>query len=421
MNTTNKPIQSPLMSVAKDSPVTILEKRRATVGLPLNEQRQAIRSLGGIMCDCPMPTPMGPAGWCSFCGVKGPQFETQLRLAELNGKRPHDAGTTDATTEQIEEEDDAGNPLLDSNGYVDWSKAFEAAPVTVPWIVEPFIEEGMTHALWGIPGDGKSVFVLETVVHKVLKKHPVLYVDSENHLLQIIVPRLKSFGMTPEDLGNLRFRSFKEMEPLDTPAGGKELLSYALESNAALVVIDTTSRFIGGEENSADTFLRFYNHTMMLLKRNNIASLRLDHPGKDTTKGTRGSSAKYGDIDYEFQITDEGTTRKLTCTKSRTGNVEKGKEILLRKHGITDDNPHFFHEWDYKPAQDPDVALLESLGIPADAGRRKVQEMLKAAGKKMSSERIDAAQALRQKIFEADDSGTGSLFVPEDVPEHDLG
>lgn len=392
--------------------------------------------LNAITCDCSpeknnhVTMPISPVGSCEFCGKTGPLYHQALEHAKLNG-RDHSAEVIDFPQPYSEPwwedkkftGDDAGqgNPLLDSKGYVDWGKAFAAAPVTVPWIVEPFIEEGMTHALWGIPGDGKSVFVLETVVHKVLGKHPVLYVDSENHLLKVIVPRLISFGMTPEDLVNLRFRSFKEMEPLDTPAGGKELLSYALESNAALVVIDTTSRFIGGEENSADTFLRFYNHTMMGLKRNDIASLRLDHPGKDTSRGTRGSSAKYGDIDYEFQITDEGTTRKLTCTKSRTGNVDKGKEILLRKHGITEDNPHFYHEWDYKPAQDPDVALLESLGIPAEAGRRKVQEMLKAAGKTMGSPRIDAAQALRRKIFESDDSGTGSLFVPEDVPEHDHG
>ena len=167
-------------------------------------------------------------------------------------------------------------------------------------------------------------------------------------------------------------------------------------------MIDTTSRFLDGDENSADTFLRFYNNTLMLLKRENIASLRLDHPGKDTSRGTRGSSAKYGDIDYEWAIEDKGVERTLTCTKSRTGNVDKGKVIALRVHGVTEISDHFWHEWDYKAELTPenkqlqeDLKLLTDMGI-ADLGRRAIQEKLAIRGVKMGVERIDAARKARK-------------------------
>jgi hypothetical protein len=398
---------------------------RITSAASSQETEEAARSLGGVMCDCSpeknhhVRMPIAPTGMCEFCGAKGRWHDEAVRSALASGH--FDTHIPDLPLPAwLGEPVRAGNPLLDSGGYVDWSKAFAAAPQQVPWIVEPFLEEGMTHALWGIPGDGKSVFVLQTAVHHVIMKYPVLYVDSENHLLQVIVPRLKSFGMTPDTLRNLRFRSFADIEPLDTEAGGKELLGYARECGAKLVVIDTTSRFIGGEENSADTFLRFYNCTMMLLKRDNIASLRLDHPGKDTSRGARGSSAKYGDIDYEWQVTDEGTTRKLTCTKTRTGNgLAKGESITLRKHGITGDNPHFWHEWDYQASDKDsqvtaDVKTLDSLGLAPGTGKKTAREALAKAGIAMGNPRLEAA--LRARKWEQGELFPDAPRVPTGCP-----
>lgn len=152
MNTA-KHIQSPLMSVVKDPPVTILEKRRATAGLPLNEQREVIRDLGGIMCDCPMPTPMGPAGWCSFCGVKGPQFETQLRLAELNGHRP--VNIPDETEHEQLELFPTG--LLSGIRSGKWLESQDFPELE--YVIPGLIPEGLT-LLIGPPKAGKSWMLL---------------------------------------------------------------------------------------------------------------------------------------------------------------------------------------------------------------------------------------------------------------------
>lgn len=61
-----------------------------------------------------------------------------------------------------------------------------------------------------------------------------------------------------------------------------------------MVVIDTISRAVGGEENDNDTWLNFYQYTGLRLKQAKVSVIRLDHTGKDLTEGERGGSAKAG-------------------------------------------------------------------------------------------------------------------------------
>ena len=90
--------------------------------------------------------------------------------------------------------------------------------------------------------------------------------------------------------------------PLDTEAGGAKLLKKARKVGAKLVVIDTLIRTVDGEENSADTIKNFYQHTGMLLKEDGIALLRIDHAGKDLSRGQRGTSAKRDDVDVVWLL-----------------------------------------------------------------------------------------------------------------------
>ena len=77
--------------------------------------------------------------------------------------------------------------------------------------------------------------------------------------------------------------------PFDIAAGGDELVNLAIEVEAQLVVIDTLIRSVSGEENSANTINDFYRYTAKPLKAAGIALLRIDHAGKDLTRGQRGT------------------------------------------------------------------------------------------------------------------------------------
>ena len=310
------------------------------------------------------------------------------------------------------------DPLRNADGSVNWFAAWAATDDKVNWIVEPFLEEGMTHSLFGIPGHGKSLFVMETVAHHVIPGRHVLYLDSENHLTRVVTKRMKTFGMTPGVLHEwLHFYSFADIPPLDGAEGGAEILRLARLHHAELVIIDTTSRFVDGPEDKADTFKAFYNQTMMPLKREDIATLRLDHPGKDISRGTRGSSAKLGDIDYEFVIEDPdgGKTkyRTVTCSKGRTQNISRGDVIKLEKMGITENNDRFYHKWEPPKTGEntavpvvPDVEILRNHGIAPNMTASAVAVVLRSKGEGMSKTRICAA--LRIMRDGSEPAGTGS-------------
>lgn len=378
----------------------------------LTEQEHLAEALGGRFCECSpektghMRMPIGPAGSCPNCSATGPLYHQALDHAKIGGRVSGLYGIKDLSSPGVP---NGGNPLLNPDGSVNWEALLDSdEDESVPWIVEPFLIEGMTHSLWGTPGHGKSLVTLETVVNHVVGKYHVLYVDNENHIVQVVKKRLRSFGATSAAMKKLHFYSFSQIPPLDTPEGGQELLRLAKLHDAKLVVIDTFSRFISGPEDKADTFTAFYNLTLMVLKRENIASLRLDHPGKDTTRGTRGSSAKYGDIDFEFSVEDpdKGATayRKLTCTKSRTGEPALGSVTMLKKHPVNSENSRFWHEWFPENGTVPlvmdkisdDVKILDSLDLPVNAGRRIVLKALSEAKISMGGARVEAAIKARK-------------------------
>ena len=133
--------------------------------------------------------------------------------------------------------------------------------------------------------------------------------------------RLHSLGYDQRDPTldqHLYYYQLSPWPPLDTPAGGQRLLKEALSVNAQLVVIDTLIRTVSGEENSADMIKDFNRYTGTPLKAAGIALLRIDHAGKDLTRGQRGTSAKRDDVDVVWLL------------KPATGNLP-GKTMLTLK------------------------------------------------------------------------------------------
>lgn len=193
---------------------------------------------------------------------------------------------------------------------LDWDALYDEDYVE-EWIVDGFIGARRATALYSAPKLGKSLLMLELGVHAsrgtpfigmATRKTTVLYFDHENDPRGDIVPRLKSMGFTKEDLVNFKVLSYPDMATLDTAAGGRDMSQAVAQYDAGLVIIDTVSRTIEGEENSNDTWLAFYRNTGKWLKAAGIPYIRLDHSGKDESKGQRGGSAKSGDVDAIWQL-----------------------------------------------------------------------------------------------------------------------
>ena len=194
--------------------------------------------------------------------------------------------------------------------------------------------------------------------------------------------RLQAFGAEPAELDRLMLYSFAGLPPLDRGVGGMHLVALAVTAGADLVVLDTTSRMVAGSENDADTYLQLYRCSLAPLKRRGITVLRLDHPGKDTDRGQRGSSAKDGDADTIWRLTEEtGDLRyKLHRDKSRSSHGGGSDLTARRRYGPLRHEISVPEKPREKTAVEQLRGQLDRLGVPPSAGRDRCRTALNEAG-----------------------------------------
>jgi hypothetical protein len=202
--------------------------------------------------------------------------------------------------------------VTENLGLIDWQQLWDDESEE-EWIAYPLLPARRLIALYSAPKVGKSLLLLELAAgiasgRPILGNPPgpkrvVLYVDFENDPKADIRERLQNMGYAPADLDNLKVLSFPTMDALDSAKGSEQLMAAVEAFSAELVVVDTVSRAIAGDENENDTWLDFYRHTGLKLKQAQVALVRLDHAGKDEAKGQRGGSAKSGDVDAVWRMT----------------------------------------------------------------------------------------------------------------------
>ena len=278
---------------------------------------------------------------------------------------------TGATEEQVADAKAAW--VTEKFPRLDW-QALWADETEEEWIAEPLLPARRLVALYSAPKVGKSLLMLEIAANIAAGKPifspdfqsrqaKVLYVDFENDPRGDVRTRLIAMGFTPDQLTDLYYLSFPTMAGLDSEKGSQELMAAVQHYRCEVVVIDTVSRSVDGDENENDTWLDFYRHTGLKLKQNKIAMIRLDHSGKDETKGQRGGSAKSGDVDAVWRLKKTGDDLiDLVCEAHRF-EIGRSNLTLLRredplKHVVSSD-----------PYGDKKTKLFEQMmhkGVPAD-------------------------------------------------------
>jgi len=309
---------------------------------------------------------------------------------------------------------------------LDWGTFFATDFGAIQLLPGKLMGPGQQITVVGDGKAGKSLFVQEwmwrmATGQSFLGDTPqapvrILYLDAENGQEQV-QERFLSFGAGPRAMGELKYASFPPVRPLDTAGGGADLLALVKATGAELVVIDTVSRFIGGPENDADTWLSLYRHTLLPLKRDRISSVRLDHFGKDKERGGRGSSAKTQDVDHVWELAAQGGgALTLKRTHTRTGI---GPEFfsLVRQAQRDGDNwavggtRHVLMTYETEPG-DPTgmaampgtvehiIATLDQAGVPNDAGNRTVRQKL--ADLQVAARNDKIAEAVKQRKARSD-------------------
>ena len=276
---------------------------------------------------------------------------------------------------------------------LDWHELW-ADQTEEEWIVEPLLPARRLIALYSAPKLGKSLLMLEIAAavatgSEVLGTRPerrhVLYVDFENDPKGDIKPRLVDMGYSPDRLDWLHYLSFPTLAALDSERGSKELLAAVHHYAAEAVFIDTVSRSVQGEENENDTWLNFYRHTGLKLKQAQVALMRLDHSGKDETKGQRGGSAKVGDVDAVWRMrrvrSDDGETFILECEAHRFQLDNGSDKVMVERmasplrHVVRGGKAEA-----YVKSLEFWARELDNLACPIDISRRVAREELKNAG-----------------------------------------
>lgn len=286
---------------------------------------------------------------------------------------------------------------------VDWA-ALWADDSEPEWLAEPLLMAGRLTTIYSPPGVGKSLLALDLAVAvsrgaealgAPTRATSVLYLDYENATLDIR-DRLQAMGHDVADLNGLDYWPYpgEHLPMLDTPQGGDALSQACDELRPGLVVIDTISRCVQGDENDNATWLNLYRCSLMRLKARGIAVLRLDHTGKDETRGARGGSAKSGDVDFVWRLSEEikGETFVLTCDKDRVQVREK--RIIVNRA-----NAPLAHNVDTRTITmiktEQIIQALDAAGLPPNAGRDRARAVLKAAGLTCRTDRL--AEILRRR------------------------
>jgi hypothetical protein len=321
----------------------------------------------------------------------------------------------DATDEERAEA--ASNWVRERLPILDWHKLW-TEEYEEDWLVEPLLSRRRLIALYSAPKVGKSLLMLE-IAACLASGRPVLgnqhdqavrtlYVDFENDPRADVRVRLEAMGFGPSDLNALCYLTFPTLAKLDSSLGGEELLAAITEYGCEVVVIDTVSRAVAGEENENDTWLNFYKHTGMRLKQAGVALIRLDHSGKDETKGQRGGSAKSGDVDAVWRMSrDSEDTFDLICEAQRFP-VTQSRLALRRIH----DDRGLRHELIGNPVGDKAdrlVALLRKHSIDKTLSQNKAKKALRDCGEPFKDIGFGQAWAVYKDLPEVFEAIQGEL------------
>ena len=292
--------------------------------------------------------------------------------------------------------------LPDPEFFVDWPAFFDRNRNEADWLFDDVLARGRAHSVYANNKTGKSLLMLWVAVKMALQGVAVVYLDFEM-TDDDLYERLVDMGYGAEtDLSHLHYAVLPSLPPLDTDLGGLTLLAKVDEVRAmhpgaeVAVVIDTTARAVAGEENSADTFRDFYRFTGTGLKRRGITWARLDHAGKDSARGQRGSSAKGDDVDVVWRLARTDNGLELRREVSRMGWVPT--KVVFRQ---TADPLRFVRVAEDWPAGTAEVAaILDGLGVAPGAGERPAGHAMREAGYQRTQSVVRAAQKYRRQVTE---------------------
>lgn len=304
--------------------------------------------------------------------------------------------------------------------FVSWSDFWTRESLDEEWLIPEVIALGRAHVIYAGHKQGKSLYTLWSAAQVAIEREDVdvIYLDYEMTQSDLR-ERLEDMGHGPEvDFSRLHYALLPMLAPLDTLEGARELLEIVTRVRRpechVYVVIDTMGRAVEGEENSNDTTRAFYRYTGSALKRAGVTWARLDHAGKDATKGQRGGSAKGDDVDVIWKLIRGDDGIKLHCDAARMSWVPQ--EVVFR---MTDEPLTYTKAPKIVAAGVSElIEVLDRLGVSSTAPLSEVSSALRGAGCGKRKAIIVEAQKARREVTE---TSVESLLGPHNSGSQILG
>ncbi|MFN2641642.1 MAG: AAA family ATPase [Actinomycetota bacterium] len=279
-----------------------------------------------------------------------------------------------------------------------WPQFWSRDRRAVDWLYQDVLARGRGHAIYAKHKAGKSLLMLWVALQCVEAGIVVIYLDFEMSE-DDVQERLEEMGCSADtDMNRLRYALLPSLPPLDTPEGGKRLhkivddVQSEFPGRELLLVIDTTSRAVEGQENSADTINAFHRMTGLGLKQRGITWVRLDHSGKDQSRGQRGSSAKGDDVDIVWRMSRTEGGVRLDRDAARISWARQRLTFHQREQPLRFERA----DSDWLAGSAEVAALLDSLDVPPESSMKDAANELLKAGKSRRFAVVQDAQRLRR-------------------------
>ncbi|OZC86448.1 hypothetical protein CH254_18070 [Rhodococcus sp. 06-412-2C] len=349
-----------------------------------------------------------------------------------------DAEIVEPPTPPATPEDDLIAETLAKYPATDLVALMATPPPPPDWLEERLFARGEYYGITAAAKAGKSLLAYWMVGHWALGRSAldetrtfeplkVLYLDYENGR-DWLHTQLTKMGFPPAINDNLKVVQFPGLPDLNTKEGGTELIKLVAAYRPDVIVFDTVSRTVSGDENAAQLWSDFYRHSIMPIRRAlpDAAIIRLDHTGKDETKGARGSSQKMSDITAHWLLTsEEGDRNGLALTLERSRMSSHAEKVLLRRvdtpllghvyrNGKGGLGPVMFGDAIAIAAEADEINVaLDELGADDKISNRNAAQLLRENDRAASTERVALAlQRRKERADYATETATGSDETP---------
>ncbi|NRH30289.1 AAA family ATPase [Rhodococcus sp. MS13] len=339
-------------------------------------------------------------------------------LSEVPDFSTDSASPTDAAIDTDSTAED-GDAFASDLSVLDWRKRSEPRPER-EWLEDRLIAVGQVTKITAASGVGKTLLLAHLALNWSLGRSGLDVEDGKPRLLARPLRTLYIDGEVGEDwwfeyldkmaapleLPNLLVKSFPDWAPLTGALGAAQFWELVEHLEPDVVVLDTLSSFIDGDENDSTTWIKFDNRITLPLKARGVSVIFADHTGKNAELGARGSSAKKSKIDVEWsaESSPKGSNGLLLRNlKARTGRLPETVRLLRKDGPLTHvrsgsdavaRGPLRLATEDGTPADEKVleiVRVLDELNIDPKSGRPTIAKRLRSEGLTASDEAIRVA------------------------------